>query len=884
MPRNILLNSLNRFGRFSGNSTRHYHLSAPLPIGENALFLGSKAARAIPTHRPPLSTTRGLKTEPHPSASSSTNTITQSENESSESLSAESSTQSDRLVPIAEEFRDLPQAPKAQEETGNPDDTQHDLSQQIDSEVGEAQTPAATSALLPTNSPFHHLKPEEASLAWDIYDGLTDQQKKDLTIADYNYVLGALQTLAPRTALVLSHQQQLFATVMERAERAHPDLAQEWPRLRGQWWDSVIEKSQSPSAEPSTADSATAEPANPFRPTATTFTIMIRALASRRHPSLAEQLLNRMLLWGLSADVIIYTVLMNGFYHLDPTKANRVTRLFASMVERDIKPDQLAYFMVIRSCTMANRLSLAISYFEEMVNQEGLSPTPVILACLAEAYLRIGDTRLAQKYMSQIGEMRNRADEVAVVHLWSTLFLKTRVTLTDAQIETLFIQMLRAGVYPSKTVLSTLDLEPFRLLTLMTQEKVPIQPQTFTTLLYSLLKRRDFGQGLRLLKYMKTHGIPATSYFYNALIDAFIHTGQLSPAMGLYDEMIAQDITPNQATYSMLITGVARDGNLDGARRLLMIMRETIQVAPELPLYNTILLHCGRLGRSKLALELYRDLIALGLRPTAKTFEYTIAALSRHRPENSHSSTSSGSGPHNAPTASTLAEQVWGLYRELQSLAVQPTSTTYQLIIPIMCRGDQFNRAWQAWEAMLRQYHHKSDPHHLADQEGPSQTMSPSQLSLPTERLLPNVSVCNYLMICAEEIKDTERVLQIWNVMNSLGVVPNPISFKVFLACCQRANLVQTAQLNMAALLTRDRSQWNLGTANLVQFAAILAADQQWADLLQLVRDWGKFGMLMDARQVKSLMALAKGHPEPVQFMKDVATIIQTSYPEVFES
>ncbi|KAJ1973067.1 hypothetical protein H4R35_004324 [Dimargaris xerosporica] len=557
------------------------------------------------------------------------------------------------------------------------------------------------------------------------------------------------------------------------------------------------------------------------------------SLAYAGKVAIAERLLQYFKRWGYVPNITNYSILINGLYHTDQP-ADRAIALFEAMIQQGIAPDYSSYYSIIRFCAFRGLMPQALVLYEQMIVR-GLEPGSNIHAVIATAYLRQGRSDDAQRFVRKVGTVRSELDRLAMNTLWATIFQVTRSTTSKQQLVSLFRQMLRSGVYPHKVHLAHLRLSPFAILDIMQQENIPVQGRTLTAFMYRAFKARDFRQAMQLLEYMKQHNIVASNYFYNAFIEAFVYAGQMSPAFSLYDDMVKNEIRPNHITYKALISGVARAGNLDGAYKLLDIMTAN-RILPDLYMYNTILTHCARLGRHEAALKLYRRLKQETLIPDEITYECVIAALCRQRLFDK--------------TLTSTAEQVWEFYKQLKADQITPSHAIFQLVLPVLCRSDQFDHAWTVWSDMR------------------------------ALNLLPTTAICNYMMVLCEKHQDTDKVLSIWALMIAKGVLRDPISFKVYLSCCHRANLPTQVIEDVHRQLAQKDANIKVSAQNLIQLATILAHRGQWEDLLKLVRQWGDFGLLMESNHLKTLLNMAQAHGSSKQVDAAIVQIVHDQYPE----
>ncbi|KAI8554164.1 hypothetical protein RHMOL_Rhmol05G0077400 [Rhododendron molle] len=115
-------------------------------------------------------------------------------------------------------------------------------------------------------------------------------------------------------------------------------------------------------------------------------------------------------------DVILWTSML-GVYGRNGHFIE-VVRLYKEMLMEGIKPDGVAFVTVVSACGHTGQVNLGIEYFESMVCDFGLDPTPEHYSCLIDLLCRAGELEKAWKV---VNEMPYKANGCCTVSMWGSL-------------------------------------------------------------------------------------------------------------------------------------------------------------------------------------------------------------------------------------------------------------------------------------------------------------------------------------------------------------------------------------------------------------------------------------------------------------------------------
>lgn len=115
-------------------------------------------------------------------------------------------------------------------------------------------------------------------------------------------------------------------------------------------------------------------------------------------------------------DIVLWTSML-GIYGRNGLFIE-VIRLYQEMRMEGIKPDGVAFLTVISACGHTGQVNLGVEYFESMVCDFRLDPTPEHYSCLIDLLCRAGELEKAWKV---VNEMPYTANGRCTVSLWGAL-------------------------------------------------------------------------------------------------------------------------------------------------------------------------------------------------------------------------------------------------------------------------------------------------------------------------------------------------------------------------------------------------------------------------------------------------------------------------------
>ncbi|KAG6409341.1 hypothetical protein SASPL_127379 [Salvia splendens] len=112
---------------------------------------------------------------------------------------------------------------------------------------------------------------------------------------------------------------------------------------------------------------------------------------------------------------------------------------------------------------------------------------------------------------------------------------------------------------------------------------------------------------------------------YTTMIKGFVEKGMASEARSILDRMYDSELKPNRVTFVTLIDGLIKEGKVEEARKVVDTFGGNGVRTDEL--YNVLVLSLFRAGRHKESEEMFRTMLARGLKPSGLTASSIIRGI-----------------------------------------------------------------------------------------------------------------------------------------------------------------------------------------------------------------------------------------------------------------
>ena len=143
---------------------------------------------------------------------------------------------------------------------------------------------------------------------------------------------------------------------------------------------------------------------------------------------------------------------------------------------------------------------------------------------------------------------------------------------------------------------------------------------------------RDFGNDKQLgfaeeafKRVRECDGLERNVYSHTNMLNACVRVGELEKARRVWENMLAENVEPNEVTYTVFVKGLAQSGCLDEAMELIeTLCAEGSTVAPNVRTFSTLLRNCVRHADGVNADRCFEAMRGAGVAPDAASFEYLV--------------------------------------------------------------------------------------------------------------------------------------------------------------------------------------------------------------------------------------------------------------------
>merc|ERR1719277_1162266 len=188
-------------------------------------------------------------------------------------------------------------------------------------------------------------------------------------------------------------------------------------------------------------------------------------------------------------------------------------------------------------------------------------------------------------------------------------------------------------------------------------------------------------QALAFYRRMQAEGIQATAITFNSVLDMMVR--QFSDPARLQevmDDMQSASVSPDVATYSILIKASCNAGQLDSALSLFRQCRSHGLAFDEVA-FNTLLLACSKAEKVSMADEILAEMRSIGMAPTQVTISILVKMYGKAKMLDK------------AIDLSRMVEPEYGM---------KPNLHVYTCLIQACVRNRQVQKSWEVFGSMFQ--------------------------------------------------------------------------------------------------------------------------------------------------------------------------------------
>lgn len=198
--------------------------------------------------------------------------------------------------------------------------------------------------------------------------------------------------------------------------------------------------------------------------------------------------------------------------------------------------------------------------------------------------------------------------------------------------------------------------------------------RTYTIMLEGWSEEKNMLRLMEVYREMKAEGFEPDVVVYGILINAHCRVQKCDEALKIFDEMTKKGCVSSAHVYCSLITGLGSAKRLEEAIRFFDMYR-TSGLKPEAPTYNALVGAYSWSTRMKDAYKVLDEMRELGIGPNARTYDIIL---------------------HHLVKAGNTKEA----FSVFQKMSVEPTVSTYEIVMRMFCSEDRTDMAVKIWDQM----------------------------------------------------------------------------------------------------------------------------------------------------------------------------------------
>ncbi|KAM7472620.1 hypothetical protein LguiA_010803 [Lonicera macranthoides] len=354
--------------------------------------------------------------------------------------------------------------------------------------------------------------------------------------------------------------------------------------------------------------------------------LFIHAYCTKGNLESDWKLLTGMKEHGIKPDVVAYTILINSLCKLFLLK--EATSVLFKMIRTSITLD---------SVSINGNMDTASDVFEEML-ELGLQPDCFSYTTIIRGYCKIGEVNDALNFL---GKILNTGMEPSITTYTTLIEGYCKYGEMESG-EHLFYKMIKAGLAPDIFAYNTLMdgygkkgylHKAFGLLNIMKSAGISPDIVTYNIVIHSLIVRGFVNEAKYLLDELTRRGFSLDLATLINVISGHANKRNFEEAFLVWFYMNEHHIKPDVMTCDALLHGHCKVHRMEEANTLFHKMLD-IGLVPNLVLYNTLVHRFCSIGNNDNAFQLINMMIEHGFVPNDATYRALILGYEKKRAQN----------------------------------------------------------------------------------------------------------------------------------------------------------------------------------------------------------------------------------------------------------
>ncbi|GMH18291.1 hypothetical protein Nepgr_020132 [Nepenthes gracilis] len=336
---------------------------------------------------------------------------------------------------------------------------------------------------------------------------------------------------------------------------------------------------------------------NGLKPGVAVYDSIINCLCREKRIYEAEDVFRRMLEGGVVPDEILYVTMINGLSKNG--KAFEAGQLFDIMLEHGIPPSPRAYTALMYGLVKKNMIRK--NYLDRMF-EDGFVPNHVFFTSVINQFLRRGELEFSLKLVNLLYRCKIVRDHV------------TYITIVSGVSRNVIRGNRKHNLYMSERSKQMRKL----LVNLLGQDTLVPWKKSMEVCYNLQIEMKCFA--MRLMQEIRANGHMPSLYIYNSMIYGFCKENRMQDAYDHLESMQKEGLPPNHVTFTILIDGHIRHGEVDCALWLFNKMNEYGCKLDKI-MYNTLIRGLCMAGRLPDALSVSVSMRKRGFCPSKDCYE-----------------------------------------------------------------------------------------------------------------------------------------------------------------------------------------------------------------------------------------------------------------------
>ncbi|VVB16126.1 unnamed protein product [Arabis nemorensis] len=343
-------------------------------------------------------------------------------------------------------------------------------------------------------------------------------------------------------------------------------------------------------------------------PNLVTYTTLVSALCQMGKVDEVKDLVRRLEDEGFEFDCVFYSNWIHGYLKGGSLMGALVED--EKMVEKGINRDAVSYSILIDGLSKEGNIGKALGLLGRMI-KEGIEPNLITFTAIVRGLCKKGKLEEAIVLFDRVLSMGIEVDELMYATLIDGVCRKGYLNRAFS----LLGDMEQRGITPSILTYNTVINGLCRAGRVSEADEISKgvlgDVVTFSTLLDGYIKEQNIDAVLEIRRRFVEAEIPMDLVMCNILLKAFLLVGAYGEADVLYRAMPEMDLTPDTVTYSTLIEGCCKTGQIEQALEMFNELRKSS--VSSAVCYNRIIDALCKNGMLETAIEVLIELCEKGL-------------------------------------------------------------------------------------------------------------------------------------------------------------------------------------------------------------------------------------------------------------------------------